>query len=1096
MRRRTRRTRRRSPFRSQSKLSRARTSLFPSSASVPRPEGSRLSSSSSGTRPPDAGIAFVVVQHLDPDHKGALVELLQRATAMPVVQVEDGQDVEADRVHVIPPGMEMSLLHGRLHLLPLSQPRGLNLPIDCFFRSLAADREQRSIGVVLSGMGSDGTLGLRAIKEKAGAAFVQSPTSATFTGMPGSAIAAGVADVVAPVEELPGRIVAFLRHAPYFSPRRDDVAESQPGALEKALVVLRAQTGNDFSLYKRSTVQRRIERRMGLHQIGRISGYVRHLRENPAEVALLFKELLIGVTTFFRDPGTWDQLRDAVLAELLPAREKGGVVRVWVPACSTGEEAYSLAMVFRQAIEQFQSTRNITVQIYATDLDKDAVDHARLGLYPSNVAADVPAEHLRFFVQEDDKYRVRKEIREMVVFAPQNVLTDPPFTRIDVLSCRNLLIYLSPELQKRVIQLFHYALNPGGFLFLGPAETVGSLSALFAELGGKGRLYRRLEGTADQALAFPRSVAQPVEGTGPRQERAAATAGPGSLEAVATRLIVERFSPPAVLTTETGDILYVSARTGQYLEPAVGKANLNIFAMAREGLRAGLSQAFDAALAQDGPVTTRRVKVQTNGAVHTVDVTVQRLREPKELRGTVMIVIAEVAPVRSTRRSSAKSVPSDDDQRLAALEHELQRARAECQTIREEMRSSQEELTSTNEELQSANEELTTSKEEMQSMNEELQTVNFELQSKVNELSRSNNDVGVLLNGTDIATLFLDNELRIRRFTPKITGIIRLIPSDMGRPISDIAGDLHYPELTDDAREVLRTLVVKERQVPARDGRWFAARIMPYRTVDNVIDGVVITLLDITSSAQLLEATLREQGSQLRQMAESLPSLVWGFRPDGACDYLSRRWHDYTGVSEADHLGFAWLEQVHEADRERVREEWRASVLSGTDWNTEFRLRAKDGVFRWFRTRSVPIRNEDGKTARWYATSTDVDDLKEAARARERAADRLAAILDGIEEPFFALDDDLIVTHLNTAAERTFERSREEVLGKRFADAFPRAVGSTLERELGRHARDRITTSFRADFEHAGRVSRYDVRLHPHATGIAIFLRPGDGGDQ
>jgi two-component system CheB/CheR fusion protein len=1045
--------------------------------------------------PAAARIAFVVVQHLDPEHRGAMVELLQRTTPMPVVQVEDGQNAEPDHVYVIPPGMEMSLLQGRLHLLPLPEPRGLNLPIDCFFRSLAADREQASIGVVLSGMGSDGTLGLRAIKEKAGAAFVQSLTSAKFTGMPGSAIQAGLADVVAPAEELPERIVAFLRHAPYFSPRRDDAGESHHGALEKALVVLRAHTGNDFSLYKRSTVQRRIERRMALHQIGRIADYVRYLRENGAEVDLLFKELLIGVTTFFRDPDAWEQVRAAVLAELLPVREKGGVVRIWVPACSTGEEAYSLAMVFRLAIEQFQPARNIAVQIYATDLDKEAVDHARLGLYPSNVAADVPADYLRkFFVLEDDKYRVRKEIRETIVFAPQNVVTDPPFTRMDLVSCRNLLIYLSPDLQKSVIQLFHYALNPGGFLFLGPAETVGSPSGLFAEVSGKGRLYRRLEGTVRGALEFSRPVAPALDRIEPSQKRVAASE-PASLESVAARLIVERFSPPAVLTTEAGDILYLSARTGQYLEPAVGKANLNIFAMAREGLRADLSRAFGTALGQDGPVTMRGVTVKTNGAAHTVDLTVQRLREPKELRGTVMVVIAEAAPARASRRV-AKSGPSEADQRLAALEDELQRARAEAQSIREEMRSSQEELTSTNEELQSANEELTTSKEEMQSMNEELQTVNFELQSKVGELSRSNNDVGVLLNGTDIATLFLDNDLRVRRFTPKITGVIRLIPSDTGRPISDITGDLHYPELSDDAREVLRALVVKERQVPARDGRWFAARIMPYRTVENVIDGVVITLMDITASAMLLETTLREQASQLRQMAESLPSLVWGFRPDGACDYLSRQWGAYTGVREVDHLGFAWLEQVHDADRGRVREEWTAAVQSGTALNTEFRLRSKDGSFRWFRTRSAPICDEAGQIVKWYATSTDVDDLKEAALARERVAERLTAILDGIREPFFALDHDLVVTHLNTAAERAFERQREDVLGRPFSDAFPEASASTFERELGRRLRDGVASTFPAELRRGGHAHGYQVRLHPHASGIAVFLRPTGGGEQ
>ena len=452
-------------------------------------------------------MAFVIVQHLDPTHKGIMAELLQRATAMQVIQVKDRTRVQPDCVYVIPPNKDMSILHGVLHLLAPVAPRGLRLPIDFFFRSLADDRQDQSIGVILSGMGSDGTLGLRAIKEKAGVVFVQDPASAKFDGMPRSAMDAGLADVVAPVEELPGKIIAFLQHAPLIAKpglAQEDKAQS---GLEKVVILLRAQTGHDFSLYKKTTVYRRIERRMGIHQIDRIATYVRFLQENPQELELLFKELLIGVTSFFRDPAAWEQLKGEVIPALLAGRPPSQTLRAWVPGCATGEEAYSLAIVFKEALEQLKPARNTTLQIFATDLDRDAIEKAREGVFPANIAADVSPERLgRFFVQVERGYQVAKSIREMVIFAPQNVIMDPPFTKLDILSCRNLLIYLTPELQKKLLPLFHYSLNPGGFLFLGNAETIGDFTDLFAPLDGKSRLYRRLESALRaEPVEFPAS---------------------------------------------------------------------------------------------------------------------------------------------------------------------------------------------------------------------------------------------------------------------------------------------------------------------------------------------------------------------------------------------------------------------------------------------------------------------------------------------------------------------------------------------------------------------------------------------------------------
>jgi two-component system CheB/CheR fusion protein len=1061
--------------------------------------------------PERSGMAYVVVQHLDPTHKGMLVELLQRSTKMPVAQAKDRLKAEPDHVYVIPPNKDMSLLHGTLHLLPQASPRGLNLPIDFFFRSLAEDRQERSIGVILSGMGSDGTLGLRAIKEKAGVAFVQALTSAKFDSMPRSVIDAGLADVIAAVEELPDKIIAYGKHAPHISRRDIPLEDKSQGALEKVYVLLRAQTGNDFSLYKKSTIYRRIERRMGLHQIDNVAHYVRFLRENPREIDLLFKELLIGVTSFFRDPAAWEHLKNDVIPALLSTRSMGGVLRAWVPGCSTGEEAYSLAMVFKEAMEPFKPVRNIVLQIFATDLDRDAIEKARQGVYPGNIAADVSAERLRrFFIQEERGYRVGKEIREMVVFAPQNIIMDPPFTKLDILSCRNLLIYLSSELQKRLIPLFHYSLSPGGILFLGGAETVGTFSGLFAPLDGKTRIYRKLD---HAAVAVP--VEFPAVAVPPLLQNASGESDPGhaipqkpppNLQALADRVLVQRFSPVGVLCTDKGDILYISGRAGKYLEPAVGKANLNIIAMAREGLRYELSNAMSAALRQDRPINVHGVKVGTNGGTQPVSLTVQKLAEPQELRGTLMIVITD-APRDPVVLKPGKSRRESAPPRMAELEQQVQHAREEVQTTREEMQTSQEELKSTNEELQSTNEELqstneelTTSKEEMQSLNEELQTVNHELQAKVDELSRSNNDMKNLLNSTEIATLFLDGELNVRRFTTPTAKIIKLIPGDAGRPITDIASDLDYSELANDAREVLRTLVFKEKQVATRDGRWFNVRIMPYRTLENVIDGAVITFTN-ASASRALESALREQALQLRQMAESLPHLVWGCRPDGSCDYISRQWADYTGIPDTEQLGYGWLQQVHPDDRERVREEWKSAVSATTRFDMEFRIRGGGGEYHWFKTRSVAIRDSYGAIVRWYGTSTDVHDLKVAEEERRRAFDRLGTVIENVSEGFLAVDIDFVITFFNAAAEHLLERKRKDVVGKQLFEALPELHDAGFDQKLSAVLQDKKPLLFEANFETGPLQGEYRVHLGPlfYPEGISVLFersaeRPPPGG--
>ncbi|HEX9050294.1 MAG TPA: chemotaxis protein CheB [Anaeromyxobacter sp.] len=827
---------------------------------------------------PDASrLAFVVVQHLDPTHEGAMPELLQRGTRMPVAQVKDGTRVEADHVYVIAPNTDLSILGGVLHVAEPASPRGLRLPIDLFLRALAQDQGSAAVAVILSGMGTDGTLGLKAVKEAGGLVLVQEPSSAKFDSMPRSAIDTRLVDAVAPAQELPARLLAALGDGPRAPPPDAEPEPQTASVLDKIVLLLRSRRGCDFSQYKKSTIQRRVARRMALQKITRPLLYLRYLNANPVEQELLFAELLIGVTSFFRDPAAWDVLRDEAIPALIAARPNGGQLRAWVAGCSTGEEAYSLAIVFREALEKLRPKVGYSLQIFATDLDPHAIARARRAEYPANIASDVnPTRLRRFFVKErEGAFRVSKEIRDSVVLAQQDVTRDPPFTKMDLVLCRNLLIYLEADLQRRLIPLFHYSLNPGGVLFLGTAETLSGQTSLFAPVDQKARIYQRKEATARSEAFGLQSFFR--EASAPAALRPGRTKATASLQASADELLLRQFGPVAVLVNDSGDILYTNGRIARYLEAAAGKANWNLFAMAREGLRYGLSSALQKALRQGRAVGVRGLTVSTDGATADVDVTVKPIREPDSLRGTCLVVFREAPPLPKpgkVRRSGTRASPpraAELERENMRLQEELRNAREDMQGTEEELRSANEELQSANEELQSTNEELTTSKEEMQSTNEELQTVNAELQAKVDELSRASNDMRNLLDSTEIATLFLDGDLSIRRFTERTTRLLRLIPSDLGRPITDITTDLDFPGLPDAVAEVLKTLVHVEREVSTSDGRWFSTRILPYRTVDDVIDGVVITFMDITA-AKRLEAELRSSRERFGAFLERLPA--------------------------------------------------------------------------------------------------------------------------------------------------------------------------------------------------------------------------------
>jgi two-component system CheB/CheR fusion protein len=827
----------------------------------------------------DPGMAFVLLQHLAAEHHSLLAEIIQRQTRMQVVEVTDGILVRPDHVYVIPPAFDMTLLDGKLRLLASAPTRGPRLPIDTFFTSLAQQRREHAIAIVLSGTGNDGTLGARAIKAEGGMVMAQSPASCEFDGMPRSVIAAGQVDCELPPADMPARLLGYVsRTNGTADSAAIPVSPHYEMALQGIFALLRARTRHDFSGYKAGTVVRRIVRRIALHQIDTIEGYLKFLEQNGPEVQSLFRDLLIGVTRFFRDPQAFLALENSVIAQIFSGKTADAPARVWVPGCSTGEEAYSIAILLQERAAALGHPG--AVQIFATDIDAQAIATARAGLYPASIAADMSPKRLAScFCAEHagSAYRVNKAIRDMLVFSEQDVIQDPPFSNLDLVSCRNLLIYMGAQLHTRLIPLFHYALNPGGALFLGSSESLGECADMFTTVDRTARLYRRREvlRPATRAGIWPfASRIAAIDTPAPRANRRPARGNP-SLRETMEQALLRHAAPVGALVNRTGEIVYLHGRSGGYLEPSPGEAGPNnILKMAREGLRQGLATALQQAAASGTSATLKGQRVRTNGHYTTVNIGVYPVSvgaAPLADQALYAVILEsgpddEPAP---SGESSAVAAGAGDaaaaggadaarDPRVTALQEEL-RAKDEflqasteaLETSNEELKNSNEELQSVNEELQSTNEELETSKEELQSVNEELATVNAELQTKVVELSRTNNDMNNLLAGSGIATVFLDSRMRIMRFTPAAAGIINLVPGDVGRPVGHIVANLTgYDRFISDVKQVLDTLVPIECDVRTTTGLWYSMRIQPYRTLENVIEGAVINFVNITEVIQ------------------------------------------------------------------------------------------------------------------------------------------------------------------------------------------------------------------------------------------------------
>ena len=827
--------------------------------------------------PPDTGLGFVLVQHLAPSHPSALPEILARATRMPVLEVHDESRVQPNHVYVIPPGWTMTIAQGALHLLA-REAHGQPRPIDRFFQSLADDQAHQAIGVVLSGSATDGTLGLEAIKASGGITFAQDKT-AQHSSMPRSAITAGCVDFVLPPDEIAREIARIARH-PYVE-TAPPIESSGTSTLARVVQLLHRETGVDFSHYKANTLYRRVTRRVILHRLAGLPEYVQFLEGNPAEFAALHQDILIGVTSFFRDPDAFAAIQSTVVPTLLTARPPDDPLRIWVLGCSTGEEAYSLAITLTETAEATGSP-SPAVQVFATDLSAPAVEKARAGVYPKAIAQDISAERLRrFFVEVDGHYRVTKSIRDRCVFARHNVLVDPPFSRVDLISCRNLLIYLEPPLQQRVVAILHYALKPRGVLWLGSSETIGTYRDLFGVADATHKIFTKRPGARPHAALFPLRPAaagpgNPVE----RPDRPGITPGV-DLRKEAERLLLGAYAPPGVLISAEMEIRHVWGDTGPYLSPGPGQASLNLLKMLREGLLVSVRSAVVQARTENRPVRTEGLRVKSNGGFHAVTVEVIPMRGASTPEGTCLIVFEDATRSRAAESPATpnptatgaepESVGTERlDGELAQLAQELASTREYLQAViaqqeaaNEELQTSHEEVQSANEELQSINEELETSKEEIQSSNEELATVNDELNHRNLELGRTNNDLTNLLASVQMAVVILGPDLRIRRFTPLAEKMFTLIPADLGRPIRDVTLGLPIPDLDTLLTDAIETRSVREREVQDGQGRWHLLRIRPYQTRESQIDGAVMMAVDIDTLkraheyAEAIVATVR-----------------------------------------------------------------------------------------------------------------------------------------------------------------------------------------------------------------------------------------------
>jgi len=1154
-----------------------------------------------GDMDPKSGLAFVVVMHLSPEHESQLASVVQQKTTMPVTQVDAPVHVRPNHVYVIPPNHQLTFENSTLRLVPPQQAIGRRITIDLFFRTLAQAYGQRAVSVIMSGTDSDGVIGLKHIRAQGGLTIAQDPNEAEFDSMPTSAISTGMIDWVLPVAQMPAKLLEFARNenrmkfppeipeteepdakvkdapdAPTVSDETRNVEDEE--VIGKVLADLRAQTGHDFNHYKRATVLRRIARRLQVNSIESIPRYLEFLRSHPAEARALLQDLLIGVTHFFRDSEAFAAL-EAHIPQLFAGKNADDEVRVWVAGCATGEEAYSIAMLLSEHCSRLENPPKI--QVFATDIDEQSIADARDGHYPTTIEADVSPERLRnFFVREHGHYRVRKEIREKVLFAMHNLLKDAPFARCDLIACRNLLIYLNPDAQETVFDIFHFALRAGGLLFLGTAENQSQAQLVFSSLDPKHRIYVR--------RSMPRPIWKlpniplrlPVKTLGiipPRRrslpalthdtaEKAAspaasaARAGQTRRDALFGELhlrLLEEYGPPSVIVNELHDVVHLSATAGRYLQFAPGEPTANISKVVNPALAIELRTALFKASQEKITIRSAPTAVEIGGETQVVTLEVRPMRANDQAEGFFLILFETEQP---TERSPAVTVTHDAvvrsaDEEIRFLKEQLANTIEQYEAANEELKASNEELQAMNEEIRSTAEELETSKEELQSVNEELTTVNYELKANVEELGQANSDLNNLMASTDIGTIFLDRQLRVHRFTPTATKVFNLIPGDLGRPISDITSRLQYDGFLQDLKMVLQDLRTIEREVRVGDGdeEWYLTRIVPYRAGEDRIAGVVATFINInarrkaekalreshertveilesindafytvdaefnftyvnkkaeelwqrkretligrnlwaefptgvqTESYQMHQRALKENKAvryetfsqflgrwvdvsvypgphgglsvyfrditarkkseealraseeRLRTIADRVPQLIWTNDAHARANYFNRRWYDYSGLTPEESYGRGWEAIVHPDDAASSTEKWRRAVEKGEVFDVEYRLRRKDGAYRWFIGRNVPLR-KNGEVISWFGSATDIDDYKQADARLRVSEERFRVLVEGARDyAMFLLDPKNVITFWNQGAERVFGWNQDEAIGQSGAMIF------------------------------------------------------------
>lgn len=985
--------------------------------------------------PDGSGMAFVVIQHLSPDYKSLMVELLSKYAKMPVCHAEDGIEISPNNIYLLPRKTNMTIFHNKLYLIEqeYSHNYTLNLPIDIFFRSLAEDKRDKAIAVVLSGTGSDGTRGIRLVKEHGGMVIVQTAENAKFDGMPNSAIATRLADYILPAHEIPGELMKFVKH-PYST--KDSLSQVQinnhDDAMGKILSLVRNMAGVDFTFYKPNTIIRRIERRMGVNQIDDLSEYAKYVAQSSGEAETLYKEFLIGVTKFFRDTDTYEIIEEKVVPKLFENTKKKNTIRVWIAGCSTGEEAYSIAMLLREYMENNGEKRD--VKIFATDIDKEAIEIAGAGVYPESIAADVAVERLgKWFMKTNDGYQIRREIREMVVFASHNLAKNSPFSKIDLVSCRNLLIYLKAELQKKIFTIFNFSLERDGFLILGSSESIGEMSSYFSSFDTKHKIYKST-GMEKSSLSAMFSAGDMKQHAAIPSQKKDSDYVPQNHSGALSRfydVLFENYVPPCVFVNEQNKIVHVVGDINLFVRIQPGRLDFDILQMVRKELSIVLGTAMNKARRHGEEVVYRNVNIPDGKEIHKVNLMIKPIASSQSNERVVLVAFEEKSMV-ELDEESIEIVDIDDKvkQRIKDLEQELQYTKENLQATIEELETSNEELQATNEELIASNEELQSTNEELQSVNEELMTVNSEHQEKIQELMDLNNDMENLLSSTDMGVIFLDKDFRIRKFTPAVTREFNLLSLDLGRKITDISHKIKYKDFIKDAQGVLKSLRSIELEVENETNERYLMKILPYRTTENVIKGVVITLMNIENIKKREESI-----NQLITADDKSPNLIVTTDTKGIITYVNEKYVETMGFAYDEVIGkkASFIPSSAGEGNEAATEIYNDLKL-GRVWDGELEAQRKDGNSFVERASIIPTKDSNGTVNSYVKISEDITHERQMQNALGEEQRRFKSVMEASPVAITIVDKDGRIVFANNRAAALFETTKEEVEARAFND--------------------------------------------------------------